>query len=211
MSPPDRLVLPGRRRLCRSGLATAAGVLGAAVGATPGSLVLAASSATLPSRYHGGRILPVVPVPNLIVDTADGARRSLHQLLLRRATAIQLIFTGCSTTCPIQGVVFQQVQSLLPDMPGRSMQLLSLSINPLEDTPASLQAWQARFRPAPGWIAARPTLADLETVLTLFAGGRESVENHATQVQMINRRGELIWRTYELPSAQTVASILQQM
>jgi protein SCO1/2 len=160
--------------------------------------------------YHGGRVTPSVPVPDVPVRTADGRMTRLHALLNGRVTALQLFFTGCSSTCPIQGAVFQRVQGLLGSSRHADVQLLSLSISPLEDTPARMSAWLARFHARPGWIAAAPELRDVDGLQALFGGGLTGLDNHSTQVQVIDRRGMLIWRTYELPSAESVADILRR-
>nr|WP_311767616.1 SCO family protein [Burkholderia sp. Bp8998] len=161
-----------------------------------------------PIAYHGGRIKPPVLVPDWPVRTAQGRETNLRALLVGRVTALQLFFTGCSAICPIQGAVFQRVQTLLGAR--ADVQLLSLSMDPLSDTPDRMRAWLGRFDARPGWIAAAPELRNVDAVQTLFGGGMTGLDNHGTQVHLIDRHGQLIWRTYELPSAETVAALLKQ-
>jgi protein SCO1/2 len=103
------------------------------------------------------------------------------------------------------------VQALLPDQGARAIQLISLSVDPLGDTPAALEHWLRRFRAHAGWIAAAPDPQDLERLLQLFGQGRNAVENHATQVNIINRRGELVFKTQQLPSADSIAELLRKV
>jgi protein SCO1 len=194
MAEPDPVAR--RRAFCSAALAIAAWP------------VLGRAQAT-PLGYHGGRITPPVTVPDWPVRTADGRTTGLHALLAGRVTALQLFFTGCSATCPIQGAVFQRVQTLLGPHPRADAQLLSLSVDPLSDTPPRLSAWLARFDARPGWVAAAPALRDVDAVQRLFGGGLTGLDNHSTQVQVIDRDGRLIWRTYELPSAESVAAMLR--
>jgi protein SCO1/2 len=158
-----------------------------------------------------GRVLPPVPMPAIPLQCSDGGRASMAALLQGRATALHLMFTGCSTVCPIQGAVFQRVQELLPDQLAPSRQLLSLSIDPLGDTPAAMSAWLRRFKAQDGWIAAAPDPRDLDRILELFGQGRNAVESHSTQVNIINRQGELVWRTPQLPSAESIADLLRRV
>ncbi|HEY9065420.1 MAG TPA: SCO family protein [Burkholderiaceae bacterium] len=160
--------------------------------------------------YHGGRISPPVPMPALPLQLADGTSTDLATLLRGRATALHLMFTGCTTTCPIQGVVFSRVQGLLRDAATRRVQLLSLSINPLEDTPAAMRAWLARFAAGPGWIAARTAPEGLDAIARLFGAGSGSLADHATSVSLINTRAMLVWRTYDLPSPESLADMLNR-
>jgi protein SCO1/2 len=48
-------------------------------------------------------------------------------------------------------------------------------------------------------------------VLEVFGQGRDAVDNHATQVNIIDRRGDLVFRTPELPSADSIANILRRV
>ena len=125
-------------------------------------------------------------------------------------TAVQLMFTACTTTCPIQGVIFGRVQKLIPAMAAHRIQLLSLSIDPETDTPKALSAWRRRFHAGPDWIAAAPAGADAPRLGAFFGKGRDSAD-HSTQVHILDRNGQLVWRTFELPEAEEIAGILQRI
>jgi protein SCO1/2 len=193
---------PGRRRVCTGALAACAQALWLG-GASR-------ANAQLVGADHG-RVNPPVPVPDVPVRCADGDMASLATMVQGHATALHLMFTGCSTVCPIQGAIFQRVQSLLPDQGAHAIQLLSLSIDPVGDTPAAMRTWLKRFDAHDGWIAVAPDPKDLDRLLELFGQGRNAVESHATQVNIINRRGELVWRTQQLPSADSIADILRKV
>lgn len=196
----------GRRRMAGALCAGALTALGS-------SRVLAAPDPDPdPIPYHGGRIYPPVSVPALPVQLSDGSRTDLATLLRGHATAMHLMFTGCSTTCPIQGIVFHRVQGLLRDPLKRGIQLVSLSIDPLEDSPEAMRAWLSKFQAGPGWIAARPMPEGLDTIQRLFgvSNGGGALADHATAVSIVNQRASLVWRTYELPSPETLADMLNQ-
>jgi len=60
-----------------------------------------------PPRQHG-RLKPErVPAFNLVRH--DGAATTLSDLLSNHVSAVQLMFSRCTTTCPIQGSVFARV------------------------------------------------------------------------------------------------------
>jgi protein SCO1 len=141
----------------------------------------------------------------------DGTSTRMATLLHGKATALHLVFTQCTTTCPIQGAIFEKVQGLLPDQTKHSVQLLSLSIDPEADTPEALHLWLQRFHGRPGWIAAAPRIDDLPAIRSFFGDGDRAVGNHITQVQIIDRNGALIWRTFDLPSPESIASMLRKI
>jgi protein SCO1/2 len=88
---------------------------------------------------------------------------------------------------------------------------MSLSIDPLGDTPRALRAWLDRFDAREDWTAVAPRAEDLERLRDFFGPGRTAGDSHATQVNIIDRRGHLVFRTPELPSADAIANILRKV
>src|SRR3954468_20871151 len=62
-----------------------------------------------------GRIIPPMNVPAIPMLCSNGSLQTLTALTRGKATAVQLMFSQCTTTCPIQAAIFQQVQKLLPE------------------------------------------------------------------------------------------------
>jgi protein SCO1/2 len=170
----------------------------------------AAAADTDPRSDHG-RVSPPLSAPEIALTPHDRPPTTLPALLKGRATALQLMFTACATACPIEGATFARVQKLLPDQVARGIQLLSLSVDPKHDTPEALRAWLQRFHAVAGWIAAAPTIADVDRLKEFAGAGRNPADNHSTQVLMVNREARLVWRTFELPDAQEIASMLAKM
>jgi protein SCO1/2 len=158
-----------------------------------------------------GRVEPPTPVPDIGVVRHDGTSSRLRALVRDRATAVQIMFTSCRAACPIEGAIFERVQMLVPDQLARGIQLLSLSIDPRNDTPLALSQWLSRFHARPGWIAAAPRLAEVEHLRAFAGAGRNPADNHSTQVHLVDRRGLLVWRTFELPEAEEIAGILRKL
>jgi protein SCO1 len=195
---PDRT----RRRFCT----LASGVVASLAGAGMPKCALAD-----PITADHGRIVPPVPIPGIKVRCAGGDTASLRSVLLGKVTALHLMFTGCSTVCPIQGAIFQRLQTLLPPQTQVDLQLLSLSIDPDGDSPAAMLAWLKNFGANSAWIAAAPSAEDLDQVFALFGQGRNAVEAHSTQVNVIDREARLVWRSPPLPSPDAIASVLRKV
>ena len=93
----------------------------------------ATAQTAAPSHEPFGPLRPPLPAPRLLLTADDGKRVELTERLRGRVTALQLMFTGCSATCPIQGALFAEVQRLLKGTAAH-LRLLSISIDPLGDT-----------------------------------------------------------------------------
>jgi len=169
------------------------------------------AAAALPVYNDHGRIRPPVPVPNVRLLRQDGTFVALPDIVVGHATAVQLMFTGCSSTCPLQAAIYQLVESRIADMASRKIQLLSLSVDPLEDTPKAMRAWLDRFQAGPNWLAAAPEADDVALLQGFFGRASGAYADHSTQVNIIDRRGRLVWRTVELPTALEIAGVLQAL
>ncbi|WP_232540291.1 SCO family protein [Azohydromonas aeria] len=196
---PAGLRAAPRRRLL---LAALAGLAGAAA---PRAQTAATAHDSL------GPVRPPVAVPDWPLVDETGRPFPLRAHLSGRVTALQLVFTGCSAACPIQGALFAAVAPRLREIQGPQAQLLSLSIDALGDTPAALKAWMARFGAHPAWHAGLPRAQDVDAVLDFLRGRARGADRHTAQVYLFDRRARLAWRTVEMPPAAQVVSLLQSL
>ena len=158
-----------------------------------------------------GPVQPAALPPAVQLTGSDGRPYALRDALQGRITAVQLMFTTCSATCPIQGAVFADLQGRLAKGPAE-LRLLSLSIDPLGDSPAALRAWLGRFGAAPQrWSAAIPRMADLDALLDFLRGRAAGADRHTPQVYLFDRKGRLVYRSADLPSGADLQRLLERV
>jgi protein SCO1/2 len=171
-----------------------------------------ARAAARSSHFPFGPVVPTRRLDPWPVLTHRGQRTNLPALLAGKVSAVQLMFTGCSATCPIQGALFAQAQSLLKAAVP-SAQFVSISIDALGDTPAALDAWLKKFSAAPGWLAAVPRPADVDAIVDRLGSGGERLptgpDPHTGQVYLFDRRAELVLRTPSMPPAAEIVDALR--
>ena len=167
----------------------------------------------LPAFAHEGPgpVKPPVEVPDIGIVSSDGFQGSLRERLLGRATALQLMFARCRSICPIDAATFVRTQEALAPNPSDGIQLISLSIDPANDTPDVLRAWLRSFDAGSGWIAVAPVQADLARAKRFFDSASDLGEDHSTAMSLINHAGLLVWRTPELPAPGEVAALLKRL
>ena len=91
--------------------------------------------------------------PNVPLTTQDGKVVHFYDDLLKgKSVVINLIYTHCSGTCPLETAKLSQVQRLLGDRVGKDIFFYSISIDPTHDTPGALKAYAAKFQVQPGWL-----------------------------------------------------------
>ena len=152
---------------------------------------------------------PALPSGSMVVRS-DAVRMPLQSMLRGKTTALQLMFTGCGETCPLQGALFANVQERLPALPAKNIQLLSLSIDPMDDAKA-LSSWLRRFGARNGWLAAVPTERDIGALNAVLQQGTPLVKNHSLQVYFTDPQGRLVWRSEDLPPVEVVIHILEHL
>jgi Uncharacterized protein SCO1/SenC/PrrC, involved in biogenesis of respiratory and photosynthetic systems len=91
--------------------------------------------------------------PNAPLTTQDGKVVHFYDDLLKgKSVVINLIYTHCSASCPLETAKLSQVQRLLGDRVGKDIFFYSISIDPMRDTPEALKAYAAKFHVQPGWL-----------------------------------------------------------
>jgi protein SCO1 len=163
-----------------------------------------------------GPLQPPTAAPNIQLTDHLGRARALRDMLTGHVTVVQTMFTGCSSVCPIQGAVFAATQQRLAKRPTRQpVQLLSLSIDPLGDSPAALKAWLARLQAQPGWQAAVPTMAEVPTLQRGLDGNTPassaSVDAHSDRLYFFDAQARLRWRSGSLPAADEVMRVISHL
>jgi len=90
-------------------------------------------------------------VPEIRLVRQDGRAVSLpHELDDGRPVLLNFIFTTCSSICPLASRTFEEFQSKLgPD--AARVHLMSISIDPEQDTPARLSEYAQKFHAGAGW------------------------------------------------------------
>lgn len=153
---------------------------------------LAVEPALAATAWPTGWVQPRLPAPAIVLVDSDARSQPLPQRLQGQLTVVQLIYTGCGTTCPTQGRLFSYMAERHRHRPVR---WLSISIDALGDDPRRLREWQARLGAQPRWQAAVPAPQDVDRVVSFLRGGAAGGDSHTTQVFAFDRQGALAYRT----------------
>ncbi|MEJ8849169.1 SCO family protein [Variovorax rhizosphaerae] len=192
---------PGRRRflVALSGMAVAAA-------APTSALAHATHAAPAGGSPTQTLLLPARPVSRLRLRMVGGGTSELRTLVGGQVTAVQLMFTGCGTTCLTQGALFAALQDRLAGQ-RRDGRLLSISIDALGDDPKVLAGWLGRFGAQRGlWSAGVPSVQETDRLLAEFSIGALAVNaaEHLNRVFVVDAGGYLRVVTSLDPSADQV-------
>jgi protein SCO1/2 len=121
-------------------------------------------TATLPiAAAQSGRA--AARIPNVTLTTQDGdAVQFYDDLINEKIVAINLIYTTCKYSCPLETARLAQLQKVLGDRMGRDVFFYSITIDPEHDTPAVLKAYAEKFHAGPGWLFLTGRQADIDLI-----------------------------------------------
>lgn len=118
-------------------------------------------------------------VPDVKLVDANGAGVPLRSELaeLDKPVILNFIFTTCGAICPVMSATFSQVQAALG--PERdAVRMLSISIDPEQDTPVALKAYASKYDAGPQWQMLTGSLDDSIAVQRAFDVYRGDKMNH---------------------------------
>ena len=126
---------------------------------------------------HGviARLVKSYDIPDVKLMDANHAEVSLHAVLDEKFPVIlNFIYTSCTAICPVTTGTFEQVQRQLGDSSGK-VRLVTISIDPENDTPARLKEYAARYHAGPQWTMLTGTVDNsiaVQRALGVYSGDK---------------------------------------
>jgi protein SCO1/2 len=101
--------------------------------------------------------------PNVELTTHQGNKvRFYDDLIKDRKVIVNFMFTSCENACPLVTANLVRVQHILSDRIGHDIQIYSLTLDPLVDTPRVLSEYAASHHTGPGWLFLTGKPEDME-------------------------------------------------
>lgn len=103
--------------------------------------------------------------PNVELITQDGKKvRFYDDLIKGKVVAIELMYTNCRYSCPLETARLVQLQKLLAERMGKEVFFYSITIEPQRDTPEVLKAYAEKYHVGPGWTFLTGKEADIKLI-----------------------------------------------
>ncbi|MGH8477432.1 MAG: SCO family protein [Methylococcales bacterium] len=126
-------------------------------------------------------------LPNLVLVDQHGLRVNLERDLLHdRVVAIQFIYTRCTLVCPLLGYQFASLRRALGERAGLQVELISISVDPVHDTPKRLAAWAERYGSGRGWTQITGESTAINALLKAFEAFSPDIQDHTSLILIGN-------------------------
>lgn len=151
-------------------------------------------------------------IPDVAVLDQEGNKLHFYTDLIKGKTvAINFIFTNCTTICPPLAATFARLQKEMGDKVGKEVHLISISVDPVTDTPERLKAWGARFKAGPGWTFVTGEKQEMDKLLNALGAAVSKREDH-TPALIIGDDSKGVWtRTYGLAKISQIMGVIQKV
>jgi protein SCO1/2 len=107
-------------------------------------------------------------MPDVTLVNQDGKKVRLKALLESdQPVVVDFIYATCTTICPVLSVGYINLQNKLKDAP-RKPRLISITIDPENDTPRTMKEYLKRYNARPGWDFLTGSRGDIDKVMRAF-------------------------------------------
>ena len=148
-------------------------------------------------------------IPDVEVLDQDGNTRHFYSDLVKGKTvAINFIFTNCTTICPPLGATFARLQR---ELTGKDVHFISVSVDPLTDTPERLKAWGAKFKAGAGWTFVTGNKPEIDELLRALGATAARREDHTPSVIIGNDAKDVWTRSYGLATTTQMVTLIENV
>lgn len=137
---------------------------------------------------------------------------SFHRdLVAGKVVVINFIFTSCGMICPPMGANFAALDRELLEHGPQDVQLLSVSVDPVTDTPERLAEWKQRFSDTERWTLVTGPKPEIDRLLKALRSFTPDREDHSPIVLVGNDATGHWMRANGLAQARLLAGVVRDV
>jgi protein SCO1/2 len=144
--------------------------------------------------------------------TQDGQEvRFVSDVIGDKIVVMDFVYTTCTTVCPVLSALFTQVQGKLGDRLDDEVVLVSVTVDPVRDTPQRLKAYAQKHRSGDGWVWLTGPKTTVDDVLTGVGAYSVNFEDHPSMVLVGDGRTGEWKRLFGFPSPDRIMELVDDL
>jgi protein SCO1/2 len=126
--------------------------------------------------------------PNLPVVTQDGKTLNFYDDVIKgKRVVVSFIYTNCPDICPLTTARLTQVEDVLRDQMDRGdLFFISMTVDPVRDTPEKLKEFSKAFGTGPSWLFLTGKPEDIRLINSRLGDKSRSLSDHRNEVILGN-------------------------
>jgi protein SCO1/2 len=126
-------------------------------------------------------------LPNVPVQTHDGKTVLFYDDMLKgKIAVISLIYTSCRDICPLVTARLSQLEEKLGSQVGKDVFFVSISVDPVTDTPSVLKDYAETFQAGPGWTFLTGKPSDISAIRRKLGDRSARIGDHRNEILLYN-------------------------
>jgi len=124
-----------------------------------------------------------ITLPDATLINRHGTEVNLaDDVVGNRIVVVNFVYTTCTTVCPVLSAIFSQVQNKLGGRVGEDVVMVSISVDPLRDTPARMKSYADKIGAGDGWMWLTGQKQTVTQVLEDFGAYTPNFEDHPSMI-----------------------------
>ena len=149
---------------------------------------------------------------DVVLVNQHGEKMRLYSDLLKdKVVIIDFFFTTCQGVCLPLNRNLQKVQEALGEHVGKDVHLISVSVDPMMDTPARLKEYAKKLDARPGWYFLTGDKANVDFALHKLGGYVDAKENHTNIFIIGNERTGLWKKAFGLARSEELIKVVESV
>jgi len=147
---------------------------------------------------------------DVVLINQDGQQMRLYSDLIRGKTVVVIpFFTSCTGVCPVMNRNLESIQERIGDRLGKDIHLISISVDPLTDTPPRLKEYAKRFNARAGWYFLTGKKENVDFALSKLGQYVQAREDHSNIMIVGNDRTGLWKKAFSLAKTEELVKVVE--
>lgn len=146
-----------------------------------------------------------------LVDQNGRELRLYTDLLEGKTVIINPMFTSCTGACPVMSGAMARIQSHLGDRVGKDVRLISITVDPVHDTPARMREYAARFQARSGWYFLTGSKENVEAAMRKLGQWVDVPADHQALLLIGNDQTGLWKKAFALAPVEEILPVVDSV
>lgn len=147
------------------------------------------------------RAVRLEPLPDLtLVDRSGQELRFVSEVLGEHIVVMDFIYTSCTTACPVLTAILKQVKERLGDRVGADVAMVSLTVDPVTDTPERLGRYAQEHGVGERWRFLTGPKDQVDRLLDELGAYTPDFEDHPVSIMVGDARRNVWYRFFGFTS-----------
>lgn len=149
---------------------------------------------------------------DIVLTDQNGHRVRLYEDVMKdRTIVMNSFFATCKGSCPIMTQTYSSLQDRFADRLGKDLMLVSITVDPANDTPPKLAEYALKAKAKPGWLLLTGSKDEVALALKKIGQSSETPEAHLNVMIVGNDKTGLWKKAFALAKPEEIAKIVESV